>query len=249
MVIDFEYASANLPGYEFANHFTEWCYNYHDPAVSWQVNTSRYPTIEEQRRYVKAYLMHQSGTAPNTPAGATTPKSGTTGTTKANPVEAFMLDSRAPPGEKADYAAEEKARIDVLEKEVTRLVEDARLWRGMCSARWALWGLVQANLPGMEEPPKRGESRADRLLGKVRALQRKGKEDKHQQAEVKAEAKEKEREEKKEVEGDAADDDYDHLAYTQDRAFLFWGDALQLGVVKEEELPEELRKRVKVLKY
>ncbi|KFY06257.1 hypothetical protein V492_08097, partial [Pseudogymnoascus sp. VKM F-4246] len=33
VVIDFEYASANTPGLEFANHFTEWCYNYHDPST------------------------------------------------------------------------------------------------------------------------------------------------------------------------------------------------------------------------
>ncbi|TVY62316.1 Choline kinase, partial [Lachnellula suecica] len=31
VVIDFEYASANTPGLEFSNHFTEWCYNYHSP--------------------------------------------------------------------------------------------------------------------------------------------------------------------------------------------------------------------------
>jgi len=59
IVIDFEYASANTPGLEFANHFTEWCYNYHDSTGPWRCSHQLYPSIEEQERFIKAYIKHK----------------------------------------------------------------------------------------------------------------------------------------------------------------------------------------------
>jgi choline kinase len=57
IVIDFEYASANTPGYEFANHFCEWTADYHcsTPHVMDQL---RYPSRQEQRNFVAAYVDH-----------------------------------------------------------------------------------------------------------------------------------------------------------------------------------------------
>ena len=57
VVIDFEYANANAVGVEFANHFTEWCYNYHGPRP-WHCDTALYPKPEEQARFIRAYLEH-----------------------------------------------------------------------------------------------------------------------------------------------------------------------------------------------
>ncbi|CAK7245106.1 MAG: hypothetical protein STHCBS139747_006674 [Sporothrix thermara] len=59
IVIDFEYASANLPGNEFANHFTEWTYNYHDSEASHVCFPERYPRPEQQRRFLRAYVDHR----------------------------------------------------------------------------------------------------------------------------------------------------------------------------------------------
>ncbi|KAI9726508.1 MAG: hypothetical protein M1828_001330 [Chrysothrix sp. TS-e1954] len=59
VVIDFEYANANVIGVEFANHFTEWCYNYHDPSRPWALNTAKFPRPDEQHRFIKAYLEHR----------------------------------------------------------------------------------------------------------------------------------------------------------------------------------------------
>jgi choline kinase len=39
------------------------------------------------------------------------------------------------------------------------------------------------------------------------------------------------------------------LGYAQHRALFFWGDMLQLGLVKEEDVPEELRAKLKVVPY
>jgi len=55
----------------------------------------------------------------------------------------------------------------------------------------------------------------------------------------------------KEAEAEAGDeeDEFDYLGYAQDRAMFFWGDVLSLGIVKKEELPETLLKRVKTVEY
>lgn len=45
------------------------------------------------------------------------------------------------------------------------------------------------------------------------------------------------------------DEEFDYLAYSQDRAMFVWGDLVGMGLVKKEELPEELRKRLKVVEY
>ena len=51
-------------------------------------------------------------------------------------------------------------------------------------------------------------------------------------------------------EGDEGDEDeFDYLAYAQERAMFFWGDCLQLGIVKEEDLPEKMKGMVKMVKY
>ncbi|KAF2222673.1 kinase-like domain-containing protein [Elsinoe ampelina] len=67
IVIDFEYANANTPGLEFANHFTEWCYNYHDPATPWKCNHTLYPTPEDQERFIRAYVRHRPDINVNSP--------------------------------------------------------------------------------------------------------------------------------------------------------------------------------------
>ena len=51
-----------------------------------------------------------------------------------------------------------------------------------------------------------------------------------------------------EGEGDE-DEEFDYLAYAQQRALFFWGDVLQLGLVSLEELPKEVRGRVKLVEY
>ena len=45
------------------------------------------------------------------------------------------------------------------------------------------------------------------------------------------------------------DESFDYLAYAQDRAFFFWGDLLELDLVREDELPDTVVKRAKRLKY
>lgn len=257
VVIDFEYANANLPGFEFANHFTEWCYNYHHPERAWSVNPSYYPTPEEQRRFVSAYVQHRpvfgiDDSANNTPKiGALTP-----GT---NPVSSFMLDSRAPPGPASNYEVEEKAREEAMERQIDDLIRDAKLWRGMCSAYWVAWGIVQAKLPEMEEPKSR-ESKTGKLIGKVKAhikplsdpldehvlaMQQEARMDRPEGCEI----EESHRDGDDEDGDEEGTEEFDYLAYAQDRAIFFWGDCLQLGLVEEGDLSKDLLGKVKTLTY
>ncbi|KFX98927.1 hypothetical protein V490_02039, partial [Pseudogymnoascus sp. VKM F-3557] len=148
VVIDFEYASGNTPGLEFANHFTEWCYNYHDPSTPYICNTKSFPTPAEQRRFIRAYLNHRpqfsgAASASATPKVVPSPGPGNAG------ISAFMLDSRGPPAQ-GGYAEEERRREAEVERRVEELMVEARWWRIANSAQWVAWGIVQANIPELE---------------------------------------------------------------------------------------------------
>jgi choline kinase len=237
---------------------TEWCYNYHGE-VPHACNTKFYPTPEEQNRFIRAYLTHnpsyraQPGapSTPSTPHLGPLPTSGSTtalaATAAPSSISAFMLDSRAPPGEKYSYHDQEAQAEQRTQHEAERLMAETRLWRLANSAQWTAWGIVQANIPGLpdfdKEQLREDETEQSRLLDSATF-------------EMKAEA-DKERQESHHSatgagDGDAEqpkpeDEEFDYLAYAQERAMFVWGDAIQLGIVKAEELPEELRSRVKVV--
>ena len=148
VVIDFEYASQNTKGLEFANHFTEWCYNYHHPERSYVCNTKAYPTPEEQYRFIRSYVMHRPQF---NPAASATPR--LDGREKIK-IPDFMLDARTPQGLPPDYDAEEKARLEKQEEDIQQLLNETLLWRPANTAQWVAWGIVQAKIPEMEAKPK-----------------------------------------------------------------------------------------------
>ncbi|KAK1585334.1 kinase-like domain-containing protein [Colletotrichum navitas] len=239
VVIDFEYAAANVPGLEFANHFTEWAYDYHHETLPFRCNTVRYPTIQEQRRFLKAYVEHRplfshggASTprlaATDVPAGSTTPA--LLPTSSSSSIVEFMLDARVPPNH---WKEEERRAEEATEAEVKELYEETRLWRGINSAQWVAWGIVQAKVPGFESPEeieqqeRQAQSEAAAAAGDAEA-----------KAEVQAAA-------------DAKDegDEYDYLSYAQDRAFFFLGDCVIMGLVRKEELPEDVQSRLKIVDF
>ncbi|KAK0613078.1 kinase-like domain-containing protein [Bombardia bombarda] len=225
IVIDFEYAAANVAGYEFANHFSEWTYNYHDAVAPYACDTSKYPDPEQQRRFIKAYVEHRprvpgSSTPKMAPQQVTTPSGGTPAlhsTSSASSIVEFMLDARIPPGA---WKEEEARREEESEKRIQELMEETRIWRIANSAQWVAWGIVQAKIPGLK------------LLPNPEAL---GGGDLEEGEEG----------------DDAADEDdaFDYLSYAQERAFFFWGDCVLMGLVKPEELPAELVARLKTVRH
>ena len=252
VVIDFEYANANVRGLEFANHFTEWCYNYHDPRKPYAFHPRRYPTPEEQERFIRAYVRHRPQFNVSTPQlAATTPplqSSASSDTLSRRPtssISEFMADARTPqvaPGTPTSDDAAYKAAED---QEVARLMHETRLWRLANSALWVAWGVVQAKVPGMpdfdtacKETEANGEDVSGEELGE-RAQEYRDLAMKQQQATESVNGSEEEE----------AEDEFDYLGYAQHRAMFVWGDAIQLGFVKVEDLPEELRGKVKTVSY
>ncbi|KAL8675578.1 MAG: hypothetical protein Q9168_000090 [Polycauliona sp. 1 TL-2023] len=240
IVIDFEYASANVPGLEFANHFTEWCYNYHIANSSYVLHERGFPRVEEQHRFLKAYVEHR----PFRPSLSTQSSTASLRPMLSHSVSNFMLDSRAPP---AQLAEEEKGRDDRVEDEIRRLMHEARIWRPANSAMWVAWGIVQAKVEGMDEALKAKKTvEAEEIVSEGKQAGPNT---------LKANSKEDGTEAAKEglveaVEADDGEEDgFDYLGYAQERAMFFWGDMLQMGLVGKEELPEEVRAKAKVVEY
>ncbi|KAK9475889.1 kinase-like domain-containing protein [Lipomyces japonicus] len=58
VVIDFEYSSPNVPAYDITNHFCEWMSDYHDSHRPQDIHTDKYPTEDEQLRFIQSYVTH-----------------------------------------------------------------------------------------------------------------------------------------------------------------------------------------------
>lgn len=233
---------------------TEWCYNYHDPEFPYRCNAQFYPTPDEQYRFLRAYLMHNptfkassaSASNPPTPQLAPLHSSGSStalaATAAPTSISAFMLDSRLPSG-KGGYEEREAQNERQIEEEAKRLMAETRLWRLANSAMWVAWGIVQAHVPGLPDfdndgNEKSGENPSEGASPMGSATE-----------EVKDEADAEAEEGNDSSEAQNEEEEFDYLAYAQDRALFLWGDAIRLGIIKAEELPEELRKMVKMVEY
>ena len=121
---------------------------------------------------------------------------------------------------------EEKRQDEAVKSEVKKLLRETRLWRVANSAQWVAWGIVQTKVSGMDEALEAQKNSTPKSEDSIiRAPQ----------AHLDSELEEAE--------------EFDYLGYAQERAMFFWGDVLQLGIVKREDLPEELLNKVKVVEY
>lgn len=164
-----------------------------------------------------------------------------------------MLDSRGPPGGDAvpgGYAEEEQRRIADVERRVEELMVEARWWRVANSAQWVAWGIVQANIPELEEYDAACRTpSADAPDGEVGEMEKLDLEDGGEGV-VNGEDEEGDSEDGGSVEGeDKEDDEFDYVAYAQDRAMFFWGDCVALGLVRLEDLPGNVQEAVKIVDY
>ena len=161
-----------------------------------------------------------------------------------------MLDSRAPIAQIAD---EEKRRDEALESEIIRLAAETRMWRAANSAMWVAWGIVQANIPGMDEAleaAKNATPTSENTIGRTTPPQEHLDSDplSPEMAQVALDAHDKRPDAEEQYE-EGEEEEFDYLGYAQERAMLFWGDVLQLGIVKKEEMSEELLQKVKIVEY
>ncbi|VVC99905.1 unnamed protein product [Leptidea sinapis] len=64
VLIDFEYCAYNHRGFDIANHFQEWCYDYTNPHHPfYHERQEDAPTLEQQEIFLKEYVKHFSGGA------------------------------------------------------------------------------------------------------------------------------------------------------------------------------------------
>lgn len=143
------------------------------------------------------------------------------------PPPSFHLD--AEPGSNSLAQEAEKADEDSLEANVQYLMTQQRLWRVVNSAQWVAWGIVQAKIPGMEE----ALAQSDPSNGSNGTTQASEVEQEGSTAKSPVE------------EAAEAEDEFDYLAYAQDRAMFLWADLLALKFIDEKDLPPELVEHVK----
>jgi len=110
--------------------------------------------------------------------------------------------------------------------ELQRLRRESRLWRVANSAQWVAWGIVQAKIPRMEEALKFTDGGVPQ--GVESQTQDQVADDQISQEDA-----------------DDSVDEFDYLAYSQDRAFFFWADILSLGLIGEDGLPPEMVEHAK----
>jgi choline kinase len=174
-----------------------------------------------------------------------------------------MLDSRAPPGEK--YSEQEAQRERQTEEEARRLMAETKLWRLANSAMWVAWGIVQAHVPGLpdfdaEEKKSNANDSAAELESATTDIRAEAEAEAEEEMRAGSVSKEEEEEEERQNPATKAEEDadiyksqdeeeFDYLAYAQDRAMFLWGDAIRMGIIKGEELPEDVRQRVKMVEY
>ena len=269
VVIDFEYAAANTPGLEFANHFTEWTYNYHDDTAPHACNHKLYPTPEEQRHFIKAYVEHRPAftfSGANTPSltpsaapDAGTPR-GTPGMlpqagSSSNMAE-FMLDARISQGR---WKEEERRREDEKEGTMRELMEETKLWRLINSAQWVAWGIVQAKISKLEDDQEQG---TPTVMGEQDEDQRKEQDSCRSVDEPEVvepgQTKWKFGQHDDNVPEEApwplhveqpAAEEFDYLGYAHERAMFVLGDCIEMGILTWDNLDESVRQKVKIVTY
>jgi choline kinase len=169
-----------------------------------------------------------------------------------------MLDSRAPPSEK--YSEQEAQRERQTEEETRRLMAETKLWRLANSAMWVAWGIVQAQVPGLpdfdaeEKRANANESAAELESATTEMRAEAEAEEKKKPGSVSQEKADKTDGAKTDAEDtdifkSQDEEEFDYLAYAQDRAMFLWGDAIRMGMIKAEELPEDVRQRVRMVEY
>jgi choline kinase len=163
-----------------------------------------------------------------------------------------MLDSRFPQGSREVEKADEDSEREV-EHEVLRLLNETRLWRLANSAQWVMWGVMQAKIPDLPDFDDPTQSAAIAAGPSETKLQAPGKladnmgTDPLQQEEK--DLAEDMTDRRPDPEDEEVNEEFDYLSYAWERAMFFWGDAVGLGFVSLEELPESVRKEIKVVDY
>ncbi|CAK7229930.1 hypothetical protein SBRCBS47491_007416 [Sporothrix bragantina] len=273
IVIDFEYASANLPGNEFANHFTEWTYNYHDSEASHVCSSERYPRPEEQRRFLRAYVDHR----PEFPhqCASSTPRFGPM---SLPPLPPLMEQPLSEPAAAPVPPVANASAPSLLQ---TAPAPSSSTAHTASSASSIVDFMLDARAPpgGWIEEERRREELLERQVDELMEETRLWRAANSAmwvawgivQAKVpgfslppKEGVTAADLDDKISIDGDAdADDDakgededaadpeeeFDYLGYAQERAFFVLGDCIKAGLLQMDELPADVQAKVKIIDF
>ncbi|CAK7219435.1 hypothetical protein SEUCBS140593_003890 [Sporothrix eucalyptigena] len=272
IVIDFEYASANLPGNEFANHFTEWTYNYHDSVASHVCFPERYPKPEQQRRFLRAYVDHR----PEFPhqCASSTPRFGPM---SLPPLPPLMEQPLSEPSTAAAATASAPSVLQAAQPPPLSTPHTAS------SASSIVDFMLDARAPpgGWIEEERRREELLERQVDELMEESRLWRAANSAmwvawgiiQAKVpgfslppKEGSVVIEPEDDSTVDGENGEaagstataeeeeageqeDEFDYLGYSQERAFFVLGDCIKFGLLQMDELPPDVQAKVKIIDY
>ena len=136
-------------------------------------------------------------------------------------------------------------------------MKEVKIWRVANSAMWVAWGIVQAKVPELDEKtvipgaekteePVAIEHKKNGITDAMNHVDLK--ENKPPES-FKADALLEDDSVKETEQPDEEEDEFDYLGYAQDRALFFWGDVVNLGIVKKEDLPRSLVDSMKFVEY
>lgn len=215
MVIDFEYAGPNVPAFDISNHFCEWMHNYNHPTEAYAVTIADYPSLEAQLNLLYSYVLfpsrHRSGKRD---------------------------------GQQLPLTDEETKR---LEAETKLLFNEVIYWRPAVNILWALWAILQNG------PMKAPEEQDKEILEtgpngekyKIIITSKCGDGQTGSEGSCTEEEEEEEEELEEELvgseeqnQGSSDVDNFQYLKFARDKLECYWGDLLQLGIVKENEIKD-----------
>ena len=159
--------------------------------------------------------------------------------------------------------------------ETAQLLRETRLWRVANSAQWVAWGIVQAKVAGLEEAlaemnndtaattsstavasAPTAEDGSTTIAGDDSASSASAEEGRNGTTETTSSngndngngtgPAPSSAQVIQEVAAEEVAEEFDYLAYAQERALFFWADIWELGLIKEEEFPPEMVEHVKM---
>lgn len=143
----------------------------------------------------------------------------------------FSLDAPAMSLSASETAQDRQVYEETSEAEIQQYMRQTRLWRVANSAQWVAWGIVQAKVAALEEEEAAAAALANASSSSSSSSS--------QGPDLSAS------QELQRIIEEAEESEFDYLAYSQDRALFFWADVLSLGLIRENELPNDLLKLVK----
>jgi choline kinase len=246
-VIDFEYAGANPPAYDIANHFCEWMYDYHHPERSYATDEHKFPTLEERINLLNSYVKYVPGsTTPHLGPTAATAATGsvpvTAGSVNTTTTTTTTTTSSSGSGSGLSGRSHSVVSLSVAElpHQVIRLYNETVYWRSVSCIFWILWAIInRGGISSLTKTEEGNQSEGDVKFeygpnGELYKITNSDTPDASTGSD-------------EEFIQPTLDDEFDHLKYALGKAGVLVGDMLQFGILKEDNIEDEKKTDIKYI--